>query len=224
MALTRRSYSSGLRCCHDGHRGQSSFRAAERSYQRACRAGRRRRGRVPRHGGPVSPRRQARGVRRGRAERGLVDAPTGFMECVFKTRRGIQWALDSGYDYVFSVPTDCYIVIPQLLASGYEKLDYTGYQVPYEGHMGGGSGYWLSKRAMEIVAARSPILDYEDRWVGQVLRENGIFGVHDPRYWSYEQARPLSSIITAHLSLATGIYEPNWMREMHEKFLRDGEI
>ena len=153
-----------------------------------------------------------------------VDAPTGFMECVFKTRRGIQWALDSGYDSVFSVPTDCYIVIPQLLASGYEKLDYTGYQVPYEGHMGGGSGYWLSKRAMEIVAARSPILDYEDRWVGQVLRENGIFGVHDPRYWSYEQARPLSSIITAHLSLATGIYEPNWMREMHEKFLRDGEI
>ena len=153
----------------------------------------------------------------------IVDAPTGFMECVFKTHLGVKWALEEGYDYVFSVPTDCYIVIPRLLASGYEKFDYTGYQVPGEGHIGGGSGYWLSKRAMLIVANSEPELDYEDRWVGNALRTYDILGIHDPRYWSSEQVRP-DDIITAHLSLATGIYEPNWMREMHEKFLRDGDI
>ena len=146
-----------------------------------------------------------------------VDCPTGFMECVFKTHLGVKWALEHGYDYVFSAPTDCYIVISRLLTSGYEKLDYTGYQVPGEGHIGGGSGYWLSKCAMEIVANSQPVLDYEDRWVGKVLRENGILGVHDPRYW--EPGQPYQDgIITAHLSRATGVYDPEWMRNQHEIF------
>ena len=153
----------------------------------------------------------------------IVDAPTGFMECVFKTHLGVKWALEEGYDYVFSVPTDCYIVIPRLLASGYEKFDYPGYQVPGEGHIGGGSGYWLSKRAMLIVANSEPELDYEDRWVGNALRTYDILGVHDPRYWSSEQTR-VDGAITAHLSHATGIYNPRWMVTLHEKFMAEKEI
>lgn len=151
-----------------------------------------------------------------------VDAPTGFMECVFKTHLGVRWALAQGYDYVFSVPTDCYIAVPRLLASGYEKLDYTGFQAS-EGHIGGGSGYWLSKRAMEAVAAAEPVLDYEDRWVGSVLRHAGILGVHDPRYWSHEQSYQKGAI-TAHLSEATGIYEPSLMLAYHRLYLNMGDI
>ena len=48
---------------------------------------------------------------------------------------------------------------------------------------------------MEIVAARSPMLDYEDRWVGTVLRENGIQGVHDPRYWDHGQPRGRKALL-----------------------------
>ena len=151
-----------------------------------------------------------------------VDCPTGFMECVFKTHQGVKWALENGYDYVFSAPTDCYIIIPRLLASGFEKLDYTGFQAD-EGHIGGGSGYWLSKSAMEIVAARSPILDYEDRWVGTVLRENFIRGVHDPRYWDIGQPWQ-EGIITVHLSKATGVYDPLWMVNQHTTFMVEHEI
>ena len=154
-----------------------------------------------------------------------VDCPTGFMECVFKTHLGVKWALHHGYDYVFSIPTDCYVDIPRLLASGYEKLDYTGFQAYNEHHIGGGSGYWLSKRAMEIVARSEPELDYEDRWVGKVLRENGITLVHDPRYW--DRGQPYQEgIITAHLSRATGVYDPEWMYNQHEIFWvrnRDGK-
>jgi hypothetical protein len=153
----------------------------------------------------------------------IVDAPTGFMECVFKTHLGIRWALDNGYDHVFSAPTDCYIVIPRLLASGYEKLDYTGFQVPGEGHIGGGSGYWLSKRAMEIVVAAAPILDYEDRWVGQVTRAAGIKAVHDFRYRSHEMFAQKDAI-TMHLSHATGVYDPIWMRQYHTLFMDTGEL
>ena len=152
----------------------------------------------------------------------IVDAPTGFMECVFKTHLGVKWAFENGYDYVFSVPTDCYIAIPRLLASGYEKLDYTGFRAD-EGHIGGGSGYWLSKRAMIFIAWDEPILDYEDRWVGDTLRARGIKAVHDYRYRSREMF-PIDNAITMHLSKATGVYEPTWMIDVHTKFMVDHEL
>ena len=153
----------------------------------------------------------------------IVDAPTGFMECVFKTHQGVKWALENGYDYVFSAPTDCYIIIPRLLVSGYEKLDYTGFHAYDEHHIGGGSGYWLSKRAMEAVAAAKPRVDYEDRWVGSIVLAAGMKAVHDPRYWSWEQPFP-EGAITKHLSQGTGVYDPKWMVDEHNTFMREKEL
>lgn len=153
----------------------------------------------------------------------VVDAPTGFMECVYKTRLAMRWALMHGYDYVFSVPTDCYVIIPRLLASGYEKVDYTGFQVPNEGHIGGGSGYWVSGRAMVALVATDPVLDYEDRWVGNVLRAHGVTPIHDPRYWDIGQPWQ-EGIITVHLSKATGVYDPLWMIDQHTTFMVEKEI
>jgi hypothetical protein len=124
---------------------------------------------------------------------------------------------------VFIVPTDCYVVVPRLLASGFEKLDYTGYQVPGEGHIGGGSGYWLSRRAMEAVATAEPEIDYEDRWVGHVLYVAGIKAIHDSRYWSWEQPYP-EGAITEHLSRGTGVYEPNWMIDEHTTFMVEHDL
>jgi len=152
-----------------------------------------------------------------------VLSPTGFMNGAFKTRLGVKWALEHGHDYVFIVPTDCYIIVPRLLASGYEKHDYTGYQVPCEGHIGGGSGYWLSKRAMEAVIAGDPRIDYEDRWVGNVVRAARILPTHDPRYWSWEQSYP-EGAITEHLSRGTGVYEPNWMIDEHTMFMMEKDL
>ena len=151
-----------------------------------------------------------------------VDAPTGFMECVYKTRLGVAWALANGFDYVFSVPTDCYIAIPRLLKSGFSLVDYTGYMAA-EGHIGGGSGYWLSKHAMAVVAAATPVLDYEDRWVGNVLRGAGITPAHDARYWDPSQPWQ-EGLITAHLSHATGVYDPSLMRAYHAQCMYMDDI
>ncbi len=153
----------------------------------------------------------------------IVDAPTGFMECVFKTHQGVRWALAHGYTHVFSAPTDCYIIIPRLLASGFENHNYTGFHAYDEPHIGGGSGYWLSPRAMRIISQATPVLDYEDRWVGKTLREHGIEGFHDPRYWDIGQPWQ-DGIITVHLSKATGVYDPLWMIDQHTTFMAEGDI
>ena len=63
---------------------------------------------------------------RGRNQCRLPDGFHGVR--VQDTPRYSSGRWSNGYDYVFSAPTDCYIVIPRLLASGYEKLDYTGFQ------------------------------------------------------------------------------------------------
>ena len=152
-----------------------------------------------------------------------VPSPTGFMNGAFKTQLAVRWAVHNRYDYAFIVPTDCYIIMPRLLASGYEKANYIGYQVPDEGHIGGGSGYWLSCRAMVAVVAAEPRIDYEDRWVGNVMRAAGITPVHDPRYWSWEQPYP-EGAITEHLSRGTGVYEPNWMIDEHTTFMVEKEL
>ncbi len=153
----------------------------------------------------------------------VVDAPTGFMECVFKTHQGVRWALAHGYTHVFSAPTDCYIIIPRLLASGFENHNYTGFHAYDEPHIGGGSGYWLGPRAMRIISQATPVLDYEDRWVGKTLREHDIEGFHDPRYWDVGQPWQ-EGIITVHLSKATGVYDPLWMIDQHTTFMAEGDI
>ena len=152
-----------------------------------------------------------------------VLSPTGFMSGAFKTRLGVKWALEHEHSHAFIVPTDCYVIVPRLLASGYELKDYTGYQVPDEGHIGGGSGYWLSRRAMEAVVRAEPRVDYEDRWVGNVMRAAGIVPVHDPRYWSWEQPYPAGAI-TEHLSRGTGVYDPHWLIDELTTLMAEKEL
>jgi len=157
----------------------------------------------------------------------VLDAPTGLMYTSYKTWRLAQWALEHNYDYAFIVPTDCYVCVPRLLVSGFEVLDYTGFHAYDEPHIGGGSGYWLSRRSLEAVAGFEPYADYEDRWVGAACHSRGIKAEHDSRYWSNEQPW-LHGIITAHLSVNDGVspayYEPVWMRAYHKQYLERGEI
>ena len=154
----------------------------------------------------------------------ILDAPTGLMHTSFKTWRLAQWALEHDYDYAFIVPTDCYVCVPRLLVSGYQARDYTGFHTYDEAHIGGGSGYWLSRRALEAVARFTPYADFEDRWVGAACGASGIEAFHDARYWSSEQPW-LRGIITAHLSVGEpAYYEPVWMRAYHKQYLERGEI
>lgn len=152
------------------------------------------------------------------------DVPRGLLNTSYKTQCMVKWALERGYEHVFFIPVDCYVCVPRLLVSGFEVEHYTGFKAYDEPHIGGGSGYWLSKRAMEAVAQFGVYPDYEDRWVGAAVSSGGMALKHDARYWSWEQPW-LKGIITAHLSdPQTASYDPSFMRAYHKQYMERHEI
>jgi hypothetical protein len=125
-----------------------------------------------------------------------------------------------GYDFLFTCDVDTYVVIPRLLACGFEQHDYVGRRCD-EGHAGGGYGYWLSRRAVEILASDPPngTAAYNDLGIGMKLRDHGVF-VH-PRNDIFLSECPttwLGNAVTAHLGRGTGNWNPQWMRDCHKLF------
>jgi hypothetical protein len=102
----------------------------------------------------------------------------------------IRHAIENDCDYVFKCDDDTYIRVPELLASGFEQYDYSGFTEPHwtvrTGQYRwaqGGAGYWLSRKAMEIVAANGlHLARAEDFAVGELLAQHGITPHHDQRY------------------------------------------
>lgn len=150
----------------------------------------------------------------------------------FKTQEIMRWALSEGYDFVFKCDTDTYVCVPRLLVSGFEPHDYVGCFatckscIPTDsGHCqcssetgqrfysyaSGGAGYWLSARAMRVVAEAPFILDPlvperdepstrgEDLQVGWALGRQGILCYRDPRFslW-WPGPRRNNNVITLH--------------------------
>jgi hypothetical protein len=117
-----------------------------------------------------------------------LDVEDDYKALASKTKGAVRWALKHDYDFMFKCDTDTYIVPERLLNSNFWETDYTGHfqeatwQFPF-GFAAGGPGYWLSTRAMEILAeAKCENKEGEDRWVGRVLGEADIHCVNDPRY------------------------------------------
>jgi hypothetical protein len=146
-----------------------------------------------------------------------VDADSGLLNTSFKTKQAIGIAYQSGYTHVCYCPTDCYIIVPRLLrnlADHEGSSDYWGFHTYDEWHIGGGSAYWLSRRGMEAVLSFDCYPDYEDRWVGSACRHAGLVATHDERYRSIEQPY-MAGAITTHLSVSSGNYDPETMRNIH---------
>lgn len=113
----------------------------------------------------------------------------GYMELPFKTRAICHWLYNKPYTHAFLCDNDTFVRIPELLASGFEAADYSGYygkgadevhtRFDYQDHMGnypqcypwasGGFGYFLSKRASDALAFEYPQVWAEDMHVAQVL-------------------------------------------------------
>jgi hypothetical protein len=111
----------------------------------------------------------------------------------WRTKLMVKHAYDNGYDFIFRVDSDAYVWVNRLLACGFENHDYMGWclQEPQgewcvnTAH--GGCGFFLSRRAMEIVID-APIEKYADGkywgdlWVGQQLYKAGIHCHRDTRF------------------------------------------
>jgi hypothetical protein len=171
-----------------------------------------------------------------------LDCPDDYWGLPLKTWTMVNWARSMGYTHVFKCDDDTYVHIPRLLASGWEKCDYTGRQA--FGHTfvfgQGGSGYWLSSRCIDIVANCPQ--DYwaqdrrkclhcgcEDMAVGLLLKNNGIGLKTDMRYhhrgWSGPRiaGRMIQGVVVspANNLITTHKVQPPQQHEIHSLFANE---
>lgn len=153
----------------------------------------------------------------------------------WKNREALRWALNKGYTNFFVCCDDTYIDTHKLNLA-IPKEDYVGNckGTPHPPHIDGveydychgGPGYWLSEKAARLIVASDINTDLHinhrlcDQWIGEVMYQNGIVPVHDPRYsmgmsYGFDEAPVLNrnENISCHLSLGPGDYKPEWMRE-----------
>lgn len=105
-----------------------------------------------------------------------VDAPDDYQSLCYKTLESLRWAVSRGYDFCYRCYPDTYCRPERLRVSGFERFDYSG---NFEGGSvtaAGGPGYWLSRKACEVmlthhVSPGHPNIGatFEDRWVGTVM-------------------------------------------------------
>ncbi len=166
----------------------------------------------------------------------VLDCPDDYGSLCYKTHASQKWALDQGYEYLFRCWPDTYVVPERLARSGFERFDYAG---NFEGGSmtaAGGPGYWLSRKALELmmlheVSPTHPNIGaiFEDRWVGTIMNRfrAEIKQSDDRRYaegaWLWGNT-PLKSneLITAHLWGGEGKTNPETfsrtMFETHRKW------
>lgn len=130
-----------------------------------------------------------RGVKREEPERDdevVVGADDSYEGLPHKVRAVCQWALEQEYDYVFKMDDDTYLRPDRLLACGFEGRDYSGRlrgpsgDKPYP--YASGFSYWLSNRAVALVAFTVPYDVAEDRHVGNTIYGAGLKCYPDYRY------------------------------------------
>lgn len=109
--------------------------------------------------------------------------PDTYPNLPHKTKMLCRHAKERQYNWLIKIDVDSF-VRPKLLAA--PAFDYAG---RYRGASGGfpapfcsGGAYWLSARAIEMVAQAEINDNAEDRWVGNTLLKFGIAARHLPGY------------------------------------------
>jgi len=118
----------------------------------------------------------------------FLDVDDSYNGLPDKIKAVCKWSLEHGYKHVFKVDDDVLVFPDRLLRSGFRSHDFIGsFRGPSGGYLAGypsgGPGYWLSEKAMRIVADAKPNGDWaEDRFVGNALAQAGIKCHNDQRY------------------------------------------
>jgi hypothetical protein len=148
----------------------------------------------------------------------ILDVPDEYQYVSYKFREACRWSLAKGFDYVFQVVTDTFVVPSRLITSGFENYDYVGAANHERTAIGGGPGFWLSRKAMSILVD-APVTHWcSDGWTGDVMARGGIKLTHDPRYTNLGQADPPrkdNDIITSHIANTPAVYDPEVMYDLH---------
>jgi hypothetical protein len=131
----------------------------------------------------------------------VLDCDDSYQGLPEKVRAITRWAhAREEYSHMLKCDDDVVLKVDALLASGYDRNDYTGRlnrpictDTPYTVPMG--FNYWLSRKCMAIVkdAELPPNSNDDEKWVAGNLHKAGISLVNDDRYrlsYGVHVARP----------------------------------
>ena len=134
----------------------------------------------------------------------LLPGPSDYLSLPQRTRAFCQWAIArDDWDYLFKCDDDTYVSISRLIRYPL-TADYIGAEWrPGVGYASGGAGYFLSRRAAEVVAEHLTQKEGpEDVYVRDALASQGIPFTRDQRFVALgdEELRPRAGndLITLH--------------------------
>lgn len=131
-----------------------------------------------------------------------LDCPDDYENLTWKLLAKLRWALEHGYDYVFSCFPDTYVVPERLASCGYENFDFMGHFLQVErkrpwATLRGGCGFFLSRAAMELVikppapSCEKIESQFDDLWVTRrLLYWEGLPETRDPGAFSLRHYCP----------------------------------
>jgi hypothetical protein len=110
-----------------------------------------------------------------------LDVPDDFFHLSIKTKAVCDWVLRSEYDFLFKCDCDTTIFISKFKGYDYKNEDYAGrFNGGYPGEKGlyaAGAGYFLSRKACEIISTQGGVpVEFEDVMVGNTLEPYIISG------------------------------------------------
>lgn len=142
----------------------------------------------------------------------------GYNHVFGKVKCAARYARKCEYDFLFVSDVDTYIVVPRLIACLDKAEQYNGYRCD-EGHAAGGHGYLLGKYAIDKVADAPMCSGYQDLTTFHVLWEQMIALRHDARFAGCQPKNWEDGTIACHLGRGTDNFDPQWMRDCHERYL-----
>jgi len=124
------------------------------------------------------------------------------------------------FDYMFKCDDDTYVCVERLFDLLQDDSDFIGSaDQAHKGFASGGAGYFLSRKALRLVAeATAPGSGAEDVWVGKLLQEAGI-KLHPTQQLQMDhRVFPLTTnrLVTAHWC------EPAVMKTIHQEIVEPG--
>jgi hypothetical protein len=153
----------------------------------------------------------------------VVNCPDEYYALTDKTKAKIRYALEHGYNFCFMCFPDTYACTERLFTCGFESYDYYGNVYQHPGgprYCQGGPGFFLSRKAMEIINSSNKSYPNEDTFIGDLLHAAGVAPVE---CLGFKNLGPdplrTNNSITNHLSTQPSGYTGENMRAAHRSWL-----